>query len=151
MDIAAEKKEILAKDHVKKDYVIALLNKADAHIKNELGKTGNVVNVGKLYKPIEIKKFDIVTAMVYNCPHPCLVYKVVGDKVYAFGMTTKVNESGVFTFQQSRFFENNTLTNTLVTLTKEEAIKNFAGVFDNRRAANQGFKTIEDFYKQLLK
>lgn len=151
MDFEKIKQEIKDKPFIPKDYVLIKLQELKKEFEAKLEEGGYVLNVGKVLYVDKIQKYDVVSALVFNCPHPCLVYKIVDDVVYAFGLSTKLHLSSVYTIESSRIFKGNTISTTLVTLTKEEASKNFLCIFDNKREAAKAIKHVENFYKTLIK
>ena len=150
MNFKDYKNQISNCQNFSKAWVNSLLDKMDSDYRQDLADCNKVVNVGKIFKPIEIKKYDIITSIVHNSPHPCLIFKIDSDFVYAISFTTTQHCRVVYEIKESRFFNGSFVTNTIVKLTKEEALKSFVGVFDNKKEANHIISLVKDFYKNLF-
>lgn len=142
--------EFKEKQFVKKEDVFNLINNFQTKLKDVASGNNCVVTVGKVYRPKQLKKYDLISAMVYSCPHPCIIFKTDENYVYAFGITSTLNNNVVCEIKDSRFFEGKYLTNTIVKVSTKEALNNFVGVFDNTQLAEAMFSVIKQEYNNIF-
>ncbi len=144
-DVAKEKPVIGKMEFVQ------IITAIENEYKNEMMKEGRFINIGKVYRPKELARYDIITSMVCGSAHPCMIYKI--DDIYVYGVCFSSSEAAhnIYEFKKSRIFSNSYMTNTLVRQTKEEALAHFVGIFDNRIEADLAFTKLKNFYKDVFK
>lgn len=130
--------------------VFDLLNKVKQELVNGLEGSGRVINIGKVYKPQSIQKYDVITNFVCNSVHPCLVYWADEIYVYSVSMTTTEAPHNIHKFNGSRLFPSSYLTNTIIRSLKEDALQQFVGIFDNKDEADVGFAKVKLLYKDIF-
>lgn len=150
LNLANERLAVKHKPAVSKDYFLGVLNKVEQMYTNEMANKDRVINVGKIYKPLDIKRYDIVTNMVCNQPHPCIVYKVTEQYVYTISFSTTDAPHNVYKLAKSRIFGTSWLTNTVVRMSHEDAVARFVGIMDNKKEADAGFAAIKKLYKDIF-
>ena len=141
--------EFKGKTFVKREEVLRLIQSFETSIKQKAAQDGNIITIGKIYKPSTIRRYDVVVAMVFNCPHPCLVYHTDAHYIYAIGLTSKQNNNCIYEITQSRFFNKRFATFTTIRLTHEQALNQFACVFDNENEADAIFLELKTIYNNL--
>lgn len=148
MNFEAIREAAISKTNIPRQYFLDILTSCEKELNTQ---DPEIVTYGKVFKPETIKRYDVVMAMVHNCPHPCVVHKVRNGFVYALGLTTKEGIHNIIKVEGSRYFSNNYFSHTIVVLTEEQAIKKFVGVFDNKAVAREAFKLTELFYQKIFK
>jgi hypothetical protein len=94
-------------------------------------------------KPKYLKKGDIIKAMGGWKVRPCVVIKVDKDIVYAIPLST--TEDGINLCEaNSRFLTENYFSKSIISVTKENALKNFVGVYDNPKNLNEAIKKVKE-------
>lgn len=81
---------------------------------------------------------------------PYVVIKVLKDKCLAMPLSTTEDELNLCE-SQSRFFGNGFFTSHIVTIKIEDALDNFAGVYDNPRLVNKAVREMKQFLTKSLK
>lgn len=81
---------------------------------------------------------------------PYVVIKVLEDKCIAMPLSTTEDELNLCE-SQSRFFGNGFFTSHIVTIKIEDALDNFAGVYDNPRLVNKAIREMKQFLTKSLK
>jgi hypothetical protein len=115
------------------------------HTKNQvLHHLDSVTSVTtNIKKPKYIKKGDIIKAMGGWKVRPCVVIKVDKDIVYCIPLST--TEDGINLCKaNSRFLTENYFSKSIISVTKENALKNFTGVYDNPKNLNEAIKKIKE-------
>lgn len=103
------------------------------------------------YKPLDgIKRYDIVVHELYG-KHPCIVFKTDAKYAYLVGLTSTKSDHIIYKIAESRFYKEKFMTNSVIRMSKTEAMTNFAGVFDNRIEADKGFAQLKIFYNNLFR
>lgn len=144
-------KEIGTLPTISKKYLLSKIQMANELHAKHMNDTGHIINIGKVYKPQEVKKYDIITAMICGSPHPCVVYKVDEEKCYSISLTTTEANHNIHKIAHSRFYEGAYFTNTIVPLDITTALERFVGVFDNKKEADVAFAKVASFYKNIFK
>lgn len=149
LTLDAIKKRVKVKSSFNKNEVFSIINQVSSLAEND--NPDKVYNVGKVYKPKKLAKYDIVTAMVCAVPHPCIVYKVTPEYVYVVAMSTTVDAHNIMSLEKSRIFSTSYITNTVIRLHSEDAREQFVGIFDNKCLADEGFRQLKKLYKDVFK
>jgi hypothetical protein len=136
---------------ISKSFVYDILGKIENDLIHEAENEHRVINVGKIYKPDQLAKYDVVTTMVCNSPHPAIVFEL--DDAFAYVMACSSTEGPhvIHTFKESRLFRNTFATNTIVRLPRKTALNNFVGIFDSVKEADIVFAKLTDLYANLFK
>lgn len=143
------KKQIKTKKLWSKDDLYSLVNQIKEDLVTAEKDNGRVINMGKVYKPETLQKYDIITSFVCGTAHPCIVYRVDDKYVYAICMSTTEAPHNIHKFEQSRMFKC-WLTNSVIRNTKEQALTKFVGLFDNITEADVAFEKVKLLYKDLF-
>ena len=139
------------KPSISKEHFLGIINKMQQEISVEMQKEGRIMNIGKVYRPKAISKYDLISSIICGLIHPCIVIKATKDYVYSVSLSSTEGQHNVYTIQNSRMFEGKFVTNTVIRTTQEEAISRFMGIFDNRKEADKAFAIVRNFYKDLFK
>ena len=100
-------------------------------------------------KPDKLKKGDIFTFKEGVKVRPCIVLKVVKDKVIYTSCST-ITEARTLYESKSRFLGNTNLTLNLNVCSVEDALDNFVSVYDNPKHLNKVIKDLKEFYNLNL-
>lgn len=140
-----------SKTSLSKDKVHLLLNTVQTELVEFEKNAGRVINVGKVYRPDTIEKHDVITSYVCGTIHPCIIYDVDETYVYAVSCTSTPSDHVVYKFEYSRIFKGKYLTNTIIRMTKQQALDSFVGIMDNIDEAAIAFAAVKELYKYLFK
>ena len=146
----ALKAELGNRPHIDRNFYLQKIQSILHLYKIDMENAGKAITIGKVYKPESIKKYDIFTTMVCNSPHPIICFKVDTEFVYGVSMTSTIKVHNIFEIQKSRFFKGKFITNTVIKMKKEDALENFVGVYDTKKEADEFFKVLRNFYKQVM-
>lgn len=125
--------------------------------KNQWGQKELLTLLGELqlgpkFIPKEIQVGDIIT-VPFHSGHIAIVFKVSeincaalilsskGEKSHSIGKV----ENTRYNFGDAAFYTYN-----VVVMTKEEALVNFKGVFDNMKQVREIVKKLKPFYRKIL-
>lgn len=135
---------------ISKKFFKNILDNIQTEYVRDATDNGCVINVGKVYKPPYIQKYDVITASVCGSLHPCIVIAVKEGYVYSVCLSTTKADHNTFTFERSRLFKGSYMTNTIIRHTPENALSHFVGIFDNIPEAEQGFAVLKEIYKGIF-
>mgnify|MGYP005608764615 FL=1 len=79
-----------------------------------------------------------------------LVYKVMGDAIYAIPVTSKEKVFTLHSIEKDRFFKGSHMSENLVKISLEDAKKRFVRVWENRKEADVIFAKYKAGVKALL-
>lgn len=103
----------------------------------------NSISTGsKNKKPVRLHKGDVFIHITGNKARPCVAIKVKKDVVYAIPISSTVDCLNM-NQGKSRFFGESFFSKSIVGVKYEDAIKNFVGVYDDRKALKIAIETIK--------
>ena len=129
-----------------KEQVFGFLNQCTI----EVTATNNVIIAGKVFKPVSIKRYDLLYAHAGAIPHPCVVIRIRDNNVYCLPITSQPGKQNIKSIERSRFFEKNYFYNNIIVLSTEEAMKSFVGVFDSKKEVDEAVRNMKEFYSKIL-
>lgn len=105
-------------------------------------------------KPIVecVQLYDFVRINLHGISHPCVIFREEGECVW--GILTSGNPDGchnIGKIEGSRLLKDGWWTNTIICETKQEALKNWMGVFDSLQDVKRAVKLLKEYYKNILK
>lgn len=132
-----------------KEGTIACL-KASNYTQMEVRNLISQIDIGKKYvKPNYLKKGDLYIETVGVKQRPVVVVKVLEECVVGIPLTT-LDHSLCLSASRSRFGRDGWFTKQLVTSTKEFAMDNFGGVYDNPKLLNKACKALKEYANSVL-
>lgn len=117
-----------------------------AYVGSEIRK--RIWNTNTKFKPNKIRKGDVISLYVGSKSRPCVVVKVLKDKVVSLPMTSSENIHNITSFK-SRFFGEGFISNDISTCDFDTALTNFAGVLDDRDSINIAINNLKKFVEKL--
>lgn len=105
-------------------------------------------------KPIVecVQLYDFVRVSLHGISHPCVIFRM--DETCVWGILSSGNSDGchnIGKIEESRLLKDGWWTNTVICETKQEALKNWMGIFDNPNDVKRAVKLLKEYYKNILK
>lgn len=99
----------------------------------------------------EIRKYDLLYVKTFGKPHYILIIKVDKEKGYGLVVTsTDKNTSAIHIVQKDRILFGSHVSSSIVSYSLEDCVNNFGRKYENIREADEIFRKVKNYYKQIL-
>jgi len=119
-------------------------------IKKWVDKNQNIKS--PMNKPTSIEVGDVILFHIASMFHPCVVFKkTVDKKCYGLVISSKDHDHHFLTkIENSRLYIKSYFTITVISVTEQQALDNFVGIFDSPKELKQAVKLLKTKYKDIL-
>ena len=100
-------------------------------------------------RPTHLKTGDCYIQPCGTKRRPCVVVKVLEDVVLAIPLSTTEDSLNLYP-SNSRFLKSGWFSNQLITTKKEEALREYCGVYDNEKRVRKVIKVMKEFVNNSL-
>jgi len=134
-----------------KEQVLATV-KNEAHSGAMVKHLINSITSIETKRPVKLRKGDVIVKECFTTTkkRPYVLIKVLKEFSLALPLST-TEDSLNLCESDSRFFRVGFFSNQLVTLKNQDALENFAGIYDNPRNLNKAVKIMKEFLDKNLR